>query len=174
MLRLFQIIDATRQLRFTRTRRACQQYRCGRTDNHALDLIDHPVESFIACDNSRFQESCCILTLGCKAFCDFVIERKIEIDDAMRTSNINFSLRIGVFIARRGKLQKPRRDNARFGQKEPAYLCDVGASGDVHQIIFRIRIERIVAGEIAKLGVDLREIPGVAIIDDVAVDRRCR
>ena len=43
------------------------------------------------------------------------------------------------------------REVARLGQQEQADLRDVGAGGDVDQIILGLRIERIGAGESSSL-----------------------
>ena len=62
---------------------------------------------------------------------------------------------------RRG-LCKARRQVARLGQEEPADLRDVGAGGDMHQVILALGIEGIAADELVQRAVDLLKIPGIA------------
>lgn len=82
-------------------------------------------------------------------------------------------LAVALALRRRG-LQQHAGQETRLDQQEQADLRDVGAGGDVDEIVFRIRIEGVAAGKIAQASIDLREIPGIAEVDDIAAHLRGR
>ncbi len=59
---------------------------------------------------------------------------------------------------------------ARLGEQEQADLGDVGAGGDVDEIILGLRVEGIGPGEVEQLAVDLLEIPGVGEVEQAQPD----
>ena len=94
--------------------------------------------------------------LAREALGNLVIARQVKVDDLVTADSISH-----FFFAWRRGLQQARRQVARLCQQEPADLRNVGASGDVDEVILVFRIERIVAGKVVQQGVDLFEIPGV-------------
>ena len=57
-----------------------------------------------------------------------------------------------------------------FGEEEEADLGDVGAGGDVDEVVFFFGVEGVAAGKVVECGVDLLEVPGVLEVDEVGAD----
>ena len=60
---------------------------------------------------------------------------------------------------------QPRRQVARLGEQEQADLRDVGAGGDVHEVVFALGVERVGAREVVERLVDLLEVPRIGEVD---------
>jgi hypothetical protein len=98
-----------------------------------------------------------------EALGDLIIAGEIEVDDIMCAGKIVEA----AAIPRWRQLEQAGRDDARLREQEPADLCDVRARGDVDDVILAVGIKDIAAGKIAKLRINLGEIPRIAKIDDV-------
>jgi hypothetical protein len=99
---------------------------------------------------------------------DAVVARQVEIDHAP------FAHAAAIGSPRRMGLEQSRGQVARLRQEEEADLSDVGAGGDVDEIILGLGIERIGAGEIEQLPVHLLEIPRVGEVEQVRPHLRLR
>lgn len=67
-------------------------------------------------------------------------------------------------------LEQLARQVARFRQQEQANLRDVRSGGDVNEIVFRLRVERISPGEVVQCSIDLLEVPRVFHRDEVGAN----
>ena len=62
---------------------------------------------------------------------------------------------------RRRGLDQPPRDAPRLDQEEEADLRDVGAGGDMHQVVLLLGIECISRREVVETFIDVLKVPGI-------------
>ncbi len=165
MLEPLQLVDAPRELALARPGRPHQQHRRTRSPGNLLDLVDHAVKGGVARLDPRFEERRALGTGGGEARGDTVVARQIEIDHRPGADPF-------IAAAPRLGLEQAAGQIMGLGQQEPADLRDMGAGGDVDQIILGLRIERKGTREIEQLAVDLLEIPRIVELDQMRLDRR--
>src|SRR5580700_6886389 len=124
------------------------------------------VECAVPGINAALEIGNCLALLLSKSRGDPVILGQIEIDDLDR------SWRTPISFWR--TLHQPARHIPRLGQEKQADLRDVSTCRDVDEVVFRFRIERVLAREFEKSLVDFLKIPRVAELHLVLMDFRFR
>src|ERR1700677_806293 len=124
------------------------------------------VECAVPGINAALEIGNCLPLLLSKARGDPVILGQIEIDDLDR------SWRTPISFWR--TLHQPARHIPRLGQEKQADLRDVSTCRDVDEVVFRFRIERVLAREFEKSLVDFLKIPRVVELHLVLADFRFR
>ncbi|MNH01427.1 hypothetical protein D3C79_606470 [compost metagenome] len=153
-----EFIDAPGQEGFARAGRADQQHRCPRAQGHSFDLLDGAVEGGVAGGDTGLEKVQAVGLLALKARGDVIVARQVQVNQRAGAGRVG---RVFLAAGWRG-LDQPRRQVARLGEQEPADLRDVGAGGDVDQVVLVLGIERVGAGKIVQGTIDLLEVPGIA------------
>ena len=136
--------------------------RCLRGDGDDLDAFDQTVEGTVPGLDAGFEELEALEPLGHEARGDLVVSRQIEIDEGVEP-------RLGP-TRRRLRLQEPSGQPPGLDEQEETDLDDVGARREVHDVVFRVDVERVGANEVVQPTVDLFEIPRVIEVDGVQMD----
>lgn len=138
-------------------------------DGDFFDLFDEGVEFGVARFDAGFEEGEGFGLFLAEAGGDFVVLRKVEVDDGEGAAPPIFSFGGGASVGGCG-LDELGGEVVGFGEEEEADLGDVGAGGDVDEVVFGIGVEGVGAGEVEEGGVDFLEVPGVGEFDAVGAD----
>ena len=132
-----------------------------------LDAFDELVEVLGAGGDPAFQEVGGFLKVAGEAGTKGIVLREVEVDERVATGAVGFLASAAAWGC---GLDESAREETGFVEKEERDLGDVGAGGDVDQVVVLIAIKGVVAGPVVEAAVDVGEVPGVATEIDFVED----
>ena len=152
-----QFADAAGELAFAGSGGACQQHGFLRPQGYLLDHADERIELGILGGDAAFQQIPGFGLFPGEARGEPVVAGEVEIDDVELAEGLVVLWRAMV----RSCLEQSCGQTAGFSQEEQADLGDVGAGGDVDEVVLLVRIERIGIGKGQEPVVNAFKIPWI-------------